>query len=382
MKKYFIISLSALTLAACSPKDPAKKLESLKAEKDKVHAELVLLQLQEDSLQNEIDKLKNTLDTAKDIAKAQVKVLTLATGNFSHSVEIQGLVYSENNVTLAAENGGKVMKVYVKEGDNVTQGQKLADLDGGILESQLAELNTRLELAAETYKKQDALWKKRIGTEMQYLQAKNNYEALKNQKNTVTQQVSKFHLTAPFSGVIDEVFLREGEVSAPGTPAIRLVNLNNIEVKADVSEKYVGAFKKGDKVSVYFPALRDTVQTTITAVGNVINPNNRTFTLHIALNNKNHTYKPNLLALIEASDFSATEAISVPAKLVQTEGKRKFVFLAVQQDSVMVAQERTIETGPNAKGQILVSSGLNAGDQVVNEGYLNLEDGDVLDIIK
>lgn len=382
MKKYFIFSLSALVLAACSPNDPAKKLEQLKAEKDKVHAELALLQSQEDSLQREIDKIKNQLDSSKEVAKAQVKVLTLQSSSFSHSVEIQGLVYSDNNVTLAAENGGKVLKVYVKEGDNVAKGQKLADLDGGILESQLAELNTRLELAEQTYKKQDALWKKRIGTEMQYLQAKNNYEALKNQKNTLMQQVSKFHLTAPFSGIIDEVFLREGEVSAPGMPAIRLVNLNNIEVKADVSEKYVGAFKRGDKVRVYFPALQDTVETAITAVGNVINPNNRTFTLHIALDNKNQIYKPNLLALIEAADFRAAEAISVPAKLVQTEGTRKFVFLAVQQDSNMVAQERTIETGPNAKGQILVSSGLNAGDQVVTEGYLNLENGDLLDILK
>ncbi len=382
MKKYFILSLSALVLAACSPNDPAKNLEKLKAEKDKVHAELVLLQSQEDSLQREIDKLKNVLDSSKEEAKAQVKVLTLQSGLFSHSVEIQGLVYSDNNVTLAAENGGKVLKVYVKEGDNVAKGQKLADLDGGILESQLAELNTRLELAEQTYRKQDALWKKRIGSEMQYLQAKNNYEALKNQKNTLMQQVAKYHLTAPFGGVIDEVFIKEGEVSAPGMPAIRLVNLNNIEVKADVSEKYVGAFKKGDKVSVYFPALQDTVETAITAVGNVINPNNRTFTLHIALDNKNQIYKPNLLALIEASDFSAKEAISVPAKLVQTEGNRKFIILAEEQGNSMIARERTIETGPNSKGQILISSGLSAGDKVVNEGYLNLEDGDLLEIIK
>lgn len=384
MKKYFIFLLAAGVLAACNGnKNDAAKLQELEKKHEGILAQIEALKKEEANVLTEITDLKKLLDTAEvEKTFASVRVEGIQTEPFTHSIEIQGTVYSDNNVTLAAENGGKVLKVYVTEGQSVSAGQKLADLDGGVLESQLAELNTRLELAEQTYAKQDALWKKQIGTEMQYLQAKNNLAALKNQRRTLQEQVSKFHLVAPFSGVIDDVNLRIGEVAAPGTPAIRIVNLNSVEVKADVSEKYVGAFNKGDKVKVYFPALNDTINAEISAVGMVINPNNRTFSLRIALDNKSKLYKPNLLAIIQAVDFKSNTAISIPSKLVQTVGNRKFIYLAEQNDTNMVAIARTIETGPTAEGRILVKSGLQAGESIITDGYLNLEDGDLLKILK
>src|SRR5690606_1439416 len=165
---------------------------------------------------------------------------------------------------------------------------------------------------------------------------------------------------------------------APGVPVVRVVNLVDLEVSADVSEKYVGVFNSGDQVSVYFPALRDTVKAKISSVGQVINPNNRTFTLRVSLPSNDSRYKPTLLAIIHATDFASNKAISVPSNLVQTEGYRKYIYVAVKDGDQYRAEKRDISTGLTSQGKILVESGLQAGDIVISEGYLSIESGDIV----
>ncbi|MDX5321465.1 MAG: efflux RND transporter periplasmic adaptor subunit, partial [Bacteroidota bacterium] len=297
---------------------------------------------------------------------------------FIHTVDIQGIITTDNNITLAAENGGKVMQVYVKEGQTVSKGQRLLDLDGSIIEANLAEVRTRLELAKTTYDRQKRLFDKQIGTEIQLLQAKNNYEALKKQEATLATQLDKFQLKSPIDGVVDAVMVNLGEVTAPGVPVVRVVNLKDLEVAADVSEKYVGAFKKGDAVQVYFPALKDTIAAKIQAVGQVINTNNRTFTLHVSIPSNDSRLKPNLLAIIQAADFSSNEAIAVPSNLVQTEGYDKFILVAVKSDTTYTAEKRSVRTGLTSKGLIMIEEGLTPGDLIISEGHLSVEPGDIV----
>ncbi len=380
MKKQFVFALAMITLArACGPQsDKAAELEKLikkeqelTTQKDQIDAELRALTV-------EISKLREELDTAKTDASVAVVLEELSAGKFTHILDIQGVVTSDNNVTLSAENGGKVLRIHVKEGQRVSKGQKLVDLDGSILQSNINEVKTRLVLAEETYQKQENLFKQKIGTEMQYLQAKNNYEALKDQLNTLYTQLDKFNLKAPFDGTVDEVFVKAGELTSPGMPAIRVVNLKEIEVSADVSEKYVGAFKSGDPVRIYFPAIKDTINARISAIGQVINAANRTFKMTIDINSNDERLKPNLLAIIHASDFEKEQAITVPANLIQTIGTRKFIKVAVEKNGKWFADERDVQTGLSSKGRIYIESGLNAGDRIITQGYLNVEKGDEL----
>lgn len=375
MKKFAIILSAALFLVACGGTESLQDLEKQEAA---IQAEIKKLNDSLTNVQARITELKESGDSNKKESFPQVRLLTVRPGEFTHTVAIQGIISTDNNITLSAENGGKVMRVYVKEGQSVVKGQRLVDLDGSVIESNLAELRTRMSLAKQTYEKQQRLWEKQIGTEMQYLQAKNNYEALKNQEATLSTQLDKFQLRAPVNGVVDAVMVNLGEVTAPGKPVVRVVNLNDLEVVADVSEKYVGAFKTGDKVRVYFPALGDTLTAKITAVGQVINTNNRTFTMHVAIASNDTRLKPNLLAIIQATDFRDAKGISVPSNLVQTMGNEKFIMVAVQQDTVYKADKRHVVTGLSSEGTIYVLSGLQDGDLVITEGHLNIEVGDIV----
>ncbi|HCS19856.1 MAG TPA: hypothetical protein DIW47_04735 [Bacteroidetes bacterium] len=375
MKKFALILSATLFLVACGGTETLQELEKQEAD---IQAEIKKLNDSLTNVQARITAFKENSDSNKTESYPQVRLLTVTPGEFMHTVDIQGVINTDNNITLSAENGGKVMRVYVKEGQNVVKGQRLVDLDGSVIESNLAELRTRMSLAKQTYEKQQRLWEKQIGTEMQYLQAKNNYEALKNQEATLSTQLDKFQLRAPVNGVVDAVMVNLGEVTAPGMPVVRVVNLNDLEVVADVSEKYVGAFKTGDKVEVYFPALKDTLSAKITAIGQVINTNNRTFTMHVAIESKDTRLKPNLLAIIQATDFRDAKGISVPSNLVQTMGNEKFIMVAVQQDTVFKADKRNVVTGLSSHGTIYVLSGLQDGDQVITEGHLNVEVGDIV----
>ena len=373
MKKLIWIFSATLLFAACE-QDQLKKLEKEKAELESA------IEKKQDALKEVEKKIAALQDSTEEVKdnSSLVSLDTLDPIRFVHSVEIQGIVSTDNNITLSAENGGKVIKVYVKEGQTVSKGQRLIDLDASVLENNLSELRTRLQLAEDTYRKQDALWKKNIGTEIQYLQTKNNYEALKDQETTLLSQLEKSQLRSPINGTVDDIMVNMGEMTTPGVPVVRVVNLSDIEVKADVSEKYVGAFKRGDKVSVYLPALRDTLQGSITAVGQVINPNNRTFTLHVAVSQNDGRLKPNLLAMITAVDYTNEKAICIPSNLVQTEGYRKFVMIAVEGQDGMQAVRRDITTGLTANGMIHIESGLLPGDIVITKGHLNLEPGDLI----
>jgi len=376
MNKLTLLLSVSLLLAACGAKNELKDLEKTEGA---LQVEIKKLSDSLESIQGKIAVLKAANDTGAEAVLPQVRLITIAPNEFRHSVDIQGIINTDNNITLSAENGGKVKKVYVKEGQNVRVGQRLVDLDGSVIEATLAELRTRLGLAKTTFEKQERLFlNKKIGTEMQYLQAKNNYEALKNQESTFATQLDKFQLRSPINGVVDDVMVNLGEMTAPGFPVVRVVNLNDLEITADVSEKYVGAFKVGDQVKVFFPAIKDTMIAKITAIGQVINTNNRTFNMHVAIKSNDNRLKPNLLAIIQAVDFKSDNAISVPSNLVQTVGYDKYVMVAVQSDSTYKVEKRSVSTGLSNNGYIYIESGLHVGDQVIVEGHLNVEAGDMV----
>jgi len=171
MKKLAFLLSSSFILAACGEQAGLKGLEKIEGE---LQTEIQELTDSLASVQDQIAALKTGGDSGAAESLSQVRLATITPGEFRHTVSIQGIISTDNNIMLAAENGGKVLKVYVKEGQTVTKGQRLVDLDGSVIEANLAEIRTRLTLAKETYEKQERLFKRQIGTEMQFLQAENN----------------------------------------------------------------------------------------------------------------------------------------------------------------------------------------------------------------
>ena len=349
-----------------------KSLKSLKAEIKK-------MQTLADSLHIEIKKEEGV----KEIKKVLITTFKAETKPFEAFVELQGTSQAENNVNITTDMGGLVNKIYVDEGQNVSAGQTLIKLDNSIQASQLSELETSISLAKDVYEKRKRLWEKNIGSEIEFLQAQNNYNSLIDKKNTLIVQMGKALIKSPISGKVDMVFLKAGELASPGMPAVNVVNLRNMEVEVSIPETYLGKIQKGDKVAVYFPTLGKDVDAKIKSVGQSINKNNRTFNAVASIPNKDGSLKPNLLAKVMIKSQSEAKAIAIPSNLLQKSSKGFYVYTVNQTDSAKLkASEVLVEVGPSYNGFIVIKKGLKEGDLLIQEGFREVLQGDLLEIAK
>ena len=374
--KSFITLFAIITIAGC--KQQQDELTAKKQELEELKKQQENIQFQIMELEKQILSEDSTALTVKKKGKL-ITTLTVESKPFTNYIDIQGNAESDLNVAISAEMGGEVVKVFVEEGDAVKQGQMLVQLDDAILQRDMADLEVSLELASTVFEKQQKLWDKKIGSEIQYLQAKNNKESLETKKQKLQTALGKTSIKAPVNGTVELIRIRQGEVAAPGHPILNVVNLDLIKVKADMPERYIASVKKGGEVLVEFPSLEIEKKATVASVGNIVNPSNRTFRVEIDIPNKDHTVKANLLALIKLSEYQNEKALTVPTRIIQRENNQDYVYV-VAQNSEPAAQKRIITTGKSYGGETEVLSGLAAGEIVVNDGYQYVTDGAVVEI--
>lgn len=371
MKAYYALGLATSLVLACSS-EKKSDLETKRAELAELKSKQAELTTQIKTLEADLNKLD-----PKRTEQARVKEVTvapLATTTFRHFIELQGTIDAKNNVQVSPKSGGVVTAVYVKEGDNVRAGSPIAQIDDQILRESISELRTQLSLANTVYEKQANLWKQQIGTEIQYLQAKNNKESLERRLNTLNAQLGQSRVTSPIGGVVDQVNVKIGQTAAPGMGLVRVVNLSQLKVVAKVADTYAGTVKKGDEVMVRFPDIDKELRTRINFVSTTVDPLSRTFTIEAPLPSDN-ALKPNMLAQVKINDTSKPNALVINQNLIQNTENGQLVYVAVNEGGRKVAKARTIKTGQSYGGQIEITEGLQAGDQLVTQGYQELTDG-------
>jgi membrane fusion protein (multidrug efflux system) len=373
MKKNIYLSLITLSMlaASCGQDDQlAEKKEALSEKKSQMRE----LKAEISELESEIAALDPEFARANRRA-ALVTTKPVVQQYFEHFVEVRGEVRSNKNVSISAEAMGMINRIPVEEGQQVRQGEVLLNINASVLRNNIEEVKTQLELARSVFERQKNLWDQNIGSEIQFLEAKTKKEGLERQLATLQAQLNQSVLRAPFSGTIEEIMVREGEMTSVGMPLLRLVSLQDMYIKADVSENYIGSFKKGDEVEVHFPALNRRITTTLASVGQVIDPRNRTFTIEARLPGDTELLKPNLLAVLQVKDFEAEDAIVIPTNLIQRDGKGEFVYVVEQQAEVPQAKKKHIETGITYQNQTMVKSGLSADDTLIDQGFREVVDG-------
>lgn len=331
------------------------------------------------------------LDSAIAVLNPDEKLLLVNTleaveQEFNHYLELQGNVKTKQNVLIYPEMAGTLLKVYVKDGQQVSKGQLLARIDDGGLGSQLEQLRTQAELARTTFERQKRLWDQQIGSEIQYLQAKTNYEAQLNNVKQLESQLGKSAIRAPFSGIIDDVIKDQGTVVSPGpgSEVFRIVNLSDMYIEVDVPESYVGDLQQGSKAMVFFPVLGDTIATKIRQTGNFINPNNRAFTVEIPVPNQNGKIKPNLTAKVSLNDYTNDKAILIPQGIISENAEgEQYVYVAdkVDDNNTAAVHKRVITTGRTQGSVVEVLSGIVPGDLLIKEGARNVKDGQNVQIL-
>ncbi len=374
--KYTLIVLTLLiSLVACeTQKAPKSSLENLQADRVKIQNKV-------DSLNNHLKKIEkaiNKLDTLKQLQK--VTVFSTKDTIFKHYITLQGIVASDKNALLRPEIGGTIQRILVKEGQRVSKGQTLVQLDASAFNDKVTELKTQLSLAKTTYERQERLWSQKIGSEMEYLNAKTQKEGLENSLNSLYTQIRKMKIKAPFSGVIDVVFPKVGELTSPQSPVIRLINLNKVYIKADVPEAYLTSIKKGTTVLIDFVSINKQVLAKINEIGNYINPDNRSFKIKIQLLNKDHSIKPNLLADLKINDFTA-KGLVLPANLIQMNQNREQFVFTIKKDSLKTSVvKRLLTIGKEYNNKVFITSGVNTDEQIVLDGGKFVKDGDEVEI--
>jgi len=349
-------------------------------------AQLAQLEKQRDALTEKIERLKQGIaqkanPTAKREKLINVKISPVEKGLFQHFIQVQGTVESDNNILVAPQSSGIVKKIYVYAGSKVSRGQILAELDGSILESSIAELENGLKLAKTIFERQQRLWNKNIGSEIEFLQAKNNKESLEKRLATLKEQYKLAKIFAPLSGTVDKVLIKEGEMAAAGMGAIRVVQLSNLKIKVDLSEMYISRIKKKDLVHVSIPVIGREFDLRVDAVSQVIDPENRTFQIEMKIPKSEAGIKPNMLSVLMINDYSNPEALTVPVNIVQETGTGKFIFVAEQKNGDWIARRRSVRTGKNYNDRVEVLSGLQEGEHVVTFGYQNLADGQNIAVV-
>ncbi len=366
-----LIVVAVAILAACSAATPDDKQAQLKKLKE-----------QQADITKQVQQLEKEIAAANpeeaNVKTKDVAVTEVTPKIFDHYVQTQGKVEAEDNISVSAKSPGVIIAVYVNEGQHVSKGQVLAQIDNAVILRNIESLKTQLELAQTVYERQKNLWDQKIGTEVQFLQAKNTKENLERQVESLQEQNDMMRIKSPISGTVDEVIAKIGEAVQPGQPAVRVVNTSDLKIAANVSEAYVTDIKKGNKVLVTIPELKKDLESKVTFVGRTIDPLSRTFAVEVALPSEANL-RPNMTGVIRVVFHTEPSAITIPINVVQSINEEKIVFVAETKGKNTVARKKVVRVEGVYNGQAQVS-GLAPGDKVITFGYQGLNDGEFVKI--
>lgn len=374
MKKQHIVIMILLLAAGCGPhKDP----KGGKVDADK--AKLAELKKQDGDLRDKIQALEDSIkaEGGNEIKTIKVGLQNVSMQPFRHYVEVQASVYAQDNINVNAEMPGVVKTIWVTEGDKVTKGQLLASIDDAVIQQNIQEIQTNLDLAKTLYEKQKGLWDQKIGTEVQYLNAKSNYESLQKRLSGIQQQADMAKIKSPIDGTVDAVKIKVGESVGPGLPTIQVVNDELLKVRGYVTEAYVSDIHQGDSLLVNFPDLHKDIKSVASYVSSAIDPVNRTFTVDVKLP-QDASYHANMIAMLKIIDYANPSAVVIPINIVQNDPTGSFVFVAVTENGVTVARKTLVDVGKIYAGLAEITKGLKPGDKLITVGYDDLNNGDAI----
>ncbi len=328
------------------------------------------------------DQLSKMGEEGTTTVATRVGVVVMEPSTFDQFFVTSATLEAVQSAFISPETSGQIQQVTVTKGQRVNAGQVVARLNTSVILSSIDEVKTGLDLAKTVYQRQAGLWAQQIGSEIQYLEAKNRVETLETRLKTLQSQLNMAIVRAPFAGIIDDIFLKEGEVVMPGVRFMNIVNLQKLYVNAQISESYVGNIKKGQMVTVRFPAYPDLVmELPVNRVSSVINPENRTFGVQLLLSNNGDRFKPNMMATLSIKTFTKPDALVVQSVLLKQDTKGAYIYIAQKNGNGYKASKVYISRGADGQGVTMIDNGLEPGTLVITEGHNQVTNGMSLEIM-
>ena len=375
MNKYTLLLL-ILILSSCD----SNTLDSKKDRLDKLNNSLLDIELEIKNLEEEIELLDSGFNKKNYV---YISTISPDVNKFFHKVQLRGTVFSRSNVLLNPEMIGRLKRIYVKEGDSVIKGQILAEINSDVLNNSILEIKTNLELFKVIYERQKNLWENNIGSEIEYLKSKSNYDVFLKRFETNKIQLLKYKIVSPFSGMIDKVFLNEGEMSSPAAPIFRIFSGEDSYLNIDASEAYIGQFNIKDNVDIVIPNSDTIIESKILSIGQVIDVQNRSFSIEINIpESLQELVKPNQVMVVEMVDYSNPNAILIPSNVIYSDDTGEYVFGTKEFDGTIIAKKISVIVGKsyNYKSEIL--EGLDGSEIIIDKGSTEVIEGAYVQIIK
>lgn len=360
--------LAILLLISCGGSDPA-------AIKKKIDRKKTIIQKIEQQI-TDLETELATLDTTKKMDAHLVAVKEIKSEPFSHYIEVQGMLDGDNNVAVFPEAMGMIEEVYVKVGQRVSKGQLLARMNDAAARESVKGIETGLELATTVYEKQKSLWDQNIGSEVQYLQAKNTKETLEAQLAATRKQLEMMHIKSPINGTVEESSLKVGQTASPQYPAFRVVNFGQLKVVTEVAEAYASKIKPGDEIIVFLPDINKEYKAKVSFASNYINQVNRTFRVEAILKESAPQMKANMVAVLKINDYRNENAVILPMNFIQTDQNGLFIYIVEKSSEYYKAVKRSVKTGQIYNGLAEITEGVKPGENVITLGYLDVEEGE------
>lgn len=380
MKYTIYLGIALSLLMSCGEKKDKRSLEQIIEAKDlqAIKTRKQELESQYSTISVELHKINDAIDELSGKKKLPLVTVYVAKDTlFQHKITVQGSVDTRQNTMLVPEFSGALKGIYVTEGQRVNKGELIAKIDDSGISQQLAQVEIQYSLAKTTFERQERLWKKKIGSEIQYLQAKTQKEALEKNINQIKAQLAKTEVRAPYAGTIDDIPVKRGTMVLAGqTPIARLLNLSNMYIRADIPETYLGKIRKGTIAEINFPAINKTMSGKIRKTGSFINPNNRTFYIEANIPKQSKLIKPNLMAILEMADYTNKKAIVIPENIIQQDAQgNSYVFIVTNENGKNIARKRIITKGLTQGYYSEITEGLQPKEILISEGSGNMQDG-------
>ena len=386
MKKTLLIFTSIL-LAQCGSSDKQTTAELIEG------GNLAAIQTKKTEVVKTINAMQNELallnEAVGEIDTQQqfllVSAVTIQPTVYTHFADFQGTLETEKNIVVYPEIPGLLKSIHVSEGQKVKKGQLMATLSDSGLVDQLEQMELQLKLAKTTYKRQSRLWEQKIGSEIQYLQAKTQFKSLEKSVAQMKDQVAKTKLVAPFDGIIDHIIADAGSNMGPGmTPVLRIINLDDMKVTASIPEAHLPNITMNTPVVMDIPVIGKTLNAKITSVGNFINPNNRSFRIEINLQNEGQELKPNMTVQLRINDYQNPAALMVASKNILEDQAGGYYVYTLEAVTGKADTFKTIKTfvtlGKSSNNYTEILSGIKAGDRLVEDGIRLIEDQQLVNV--
>ncbi|MGB1204030.1 MAG: efflux RND transporter periplasmic adaptor subunit [Chitinophagales bacterium] len=367
------------------PKTPEMRKAILEKRLNDKRTEVGKMQYEVKELEKQLLALDPNFKKKEEQKKwRMVSVTQIDRKNFEQFSEFQGTVTTKGDFVVSSETGGRIKTLNAKEGDYVKKGQLIGTTDDAMMQSNMSELQTAMNLAQDVYSRRQKLWSQKIGSELELIQAKNQVETLQKNMATLRTQMSKTSFYSPDNGVVEEVMVKQGEMAGAGSPILRMLNTASVQVTADIPENYLKNVKRGERVKITIPALEMEQNGRISKISSTINPSNRTFGVEIGISSKGGKVKPNLMAMIEIKEFSKKNAVIVPTNLILNDMESDYVYIVADGDKPekKIAKRVNIVIGADNDGETYVEEGLKGDEQIITEGYRMVNNGDPIKVVE